>query len=68
MDNNEGFELIGFGRSGRVMLVGNMAVKTPNVWAVPKDASPITTHGWKGMNELNKDSIKHIAILGMFKA
>lgn len=54
MNNNDGPELIGLGRAGRVMRFGNIAVKTANIWTVPEDASETTVIGWEQMIELNR--------------
>jgi tRNA A-37 threonylcarbamoyl transferase component Bud32 len=59
MNDNDETALIGLGRAGRVMRIGNIAVKTANIWTVPKDASETTIIGWEQMVELNKESLKH---------
>lgn len=59
MRNNDGPELIGLGRAGRVMRFGNIAVKTANIWTMPEDASETTIISWEQMIEQNKESIKH---------
>lgn len=56
MDDNDETTLIGLGRAGRVKRFGNIAVKTANIWTVPKDASETTIIGWEQMVELNKES------------
>lgn len=59
MDDNDKPELIGLGRTGRVMRFGNTAVKTANIWTIPEDASESTIIGYEDMNEQNKESLKH---------
>lgn len=59
MNNNDGPELVGLGRAGRVMRFGNIAVKTPNIWTMPEDVSETTIISWEQMIEQNKESIKH---------
>lgn len=59
MDNYDGPELIGLGRTGRVMRFGNIAVKTANIWTVPEDASETAIIGWKQTIGLNIESLKH---------
>lgn len=53
MNNIDGPELIGLGRTGRIMRHGNIAVKTVNIWTVPEDASETTKIGAELMNEVN---------------
>lgn len=59
LNDDDETALIGLGRAGRVMRFGNIAVKTANIWTVPKDASETTIIGWEQMIELNKESLKH---------
>ncbi|GLA57025.1 hypothetical protein AtubIFM54640_003149 [Aspergillus tubingensis] len=59
MSYNDGPELIGLGRVGRVMRFGDIAVKTANVWTVPKGASETTIISYEQTNKLNKQSLKH---------
>lgn len=59
MSYNDDSELIGLGRVGRVMRFGDIAVKTANVWTVPKGASETTIISYEQTNELNKQSLKH---------
>lgn len=59
MNNIDGPELIGLGRTGRIMRHGNIAVKTANIWTVPEDASETTKIGAELMNEVNRESLKH---------
>lgn len=59
MNNNDGPELVGLGRAGRVIRFGNIAVKTANIWTVPEGASETTVIGREQMNELNIESLKH---------
>lgn len=59
MNSNDGPELIGLGRTGRVMRYGKIAVKTANIWTAPEDASERTRIGWEHMIELNMESLKH---------
>lgn len=59
MDDNDKPELIGLGRAGRVMRVGNIAVETANIWSMPESASEATIIGWEQTNELNKEFLKH---------
>ena len=58
-NNDDGSELIGFGRAGRVMRFGNIAVKTANSWTAPEDASMTTIIGWEQMIKMNMESLKH---------
>ena len=58
----EDSELIGLGRVGRVTRVGNIAVKTANIWSVPEDgddASETTAIYKRHTNETNVESLKH---------
>jgi serine/threonine protein kinase len=57
-DNNDP-ELIGLGRTGRVLRVGNTAVKTANIWTLPENASETTIIYREQMNETNRESLKH---------
>ncbi|GKZ19479.1 hypothetical protein AbraIFM66951_011090 [Aspergillus brasiliensis] len=59
MSNNDGPELIGIGRVGRVMRFGDIAVKTANIWTVPEGASETTIISYEQTTELNKVSLKH---------
>lgn len=59
MDEDNNPELIGLGRSGRVMRFGNSAVKTANIWTVPEDASDSTIICNEQINDTNKGSLKH---------
>ncbi|OJJ67155.1 hypothetical protein ASPBRDRAFT_349942 [Aspergillus brasiliensis CBS 101740] len=59
MTNNDGPELIGLGRVGRVMRFGDIAVKTANIWTVSEGASETTIISYEQTTELNKESLKH---------
>ncbi|PYI30275.1 hypothetical protein BP00DRAFT_457975 [Aspergillus indologenus CBS 114.80] len=59
MTKSDDSELIGLGRVGRVMRFGDIAVKTANIWAVPKGATETTIISLEQMTELNKESLKH---------
>ncbi|KXG54484.1 uncharacterized protein PGRI_076280 [Penicillium griseofulvum] len=57
--NNDGPELIGLGRTGRVMRFGDIAVKTANIWTAPKNSSETAIIGWEQMTKQNIELIKH---------
>ncbi|GLA13542.1 hypothetical protein AnigIFM62618_010795 [Aspergillus niger] len=59
MSDDDGPELIGLGRVGRVMRFGDIAVKTANIWTVPDNASEMTIISYEQTTELNKESLKH---------
>lgn len=59
MSYDDGPELIGLGRAGRVMRFGNTAVKTANIWTMPEDTSETTIVCREQMNEANIESLKH---------
>ncbi|GKZ36492.1 hypothetical protein AbraIFM66950_007608 [Aspergillus brasiliensis] len=59
MSNNDGPELIGLGRVGRVMRFGDIAVKYANIWTVPEGASEATIISYEQTTELNRESLKH---------
>lgn len=61
VNNNDISELIGIGRTGRVMRFGNIAVRPANIWTVPEDASETTTISNEQLNEQNIRSLKHEA-------
>jgi len=53
MNNNDGPEVIGLRRDGRVMRFENVAVKTANIWTAPEDASMTTIIRLEQTIELN---------------
>ncbi|RJE26177.1 hypothetical protein PHISCL_01527 [Aspergillus sclerotialis] len=52
-------DLIGVGRVGCVMRTEEVAVKTPNKWTVPDNASEYTTIVYEQMNRTNEESLIH---------
>lgn len=61
MNHDDGPELVGLGRVGRVMRYGGIAVKTANIWPVPENASETTIISKEQMNRTNIESLKHEA-------
>lgn len=52
-------DLIGLGRVGCVMRIGDIALKTANKWRVPDNASEYTTILHEQTNRNNEESLKH---------
>ncbi|KAE8355940.1 hypothetical protein BDV28DRAFT_128144 [Aspergillus coremiiformis] len=52
-------DLIGLGRVGCVMRIGDIAVKTANKWPVPANASEYTTILHHQTNRMNEDALIH---------
>lgn len=52
-------DLIGLGRVGCVMRIGDIALKTANKWRVPDNASEYTTILHEQTNRTNEESLKH---------
>lgn len=63
MNDNDSPELIGLGQAGRVMRLGDNAVKTANIWTTPEDASEATIICEEQMNEANIESLKHEGLM-----
>lgn len=58
-DEDNDSELVGLGRVGQVMRIGNIAVKTANIWTVLENASEVSIICNRQMNETNMESLKH---------
>ena len=52
-------DLIGLGRVGCVMRIGDIAVKTANTWTVPENASEYTSIVYQQTNRTNEESLIH---------
>lgn len=52
-------DLIGLGRTGRIMRHGTSALKTANIWPVPTDAPEVTAINIRITNDMNATSLAH---------